>query len=752
LSARICSNYLPEVVFSSIHSGAIIMNNPKWRGSLLTWLLLLSFTQSFQIVMAVDRSKFRTCDQTSFCRRHRKSKPEPLKQFSVDASSMKFTVPTKERHKEEEQTDDIEKPGIWSSIFGSSDDKGSSKSRFVGPAPIFSARLVSSKEELQLTLHLQDNGISRIRVTETDEFIESLENFQTKTPRWTSDSLVLKGEEMKMVSHVDFLTKGSTDLQSYVDRLVLSSPSSSSETDNYVGFKFHENMILLRLDSFELHLLEDDQSQSLPTVSINAQNLMYFEQRRSYKHSTDNPHEVQRQAAALQKEESSTAQEDGNDNEKPKKEIVGYWEDGKAIYSDGSREDDDNDNVQEGAQMLQQEEEEDEDEVGLWEEKFQSHFDSKPNGPMSVGLDISFPKSQHLFGIPEHASETLLRTTIGENSHYSDPYRLYNLDVFEYELDETMALYGSIPFLVSHRVNEAKESSTVGVFWFNPTETFIDVYEETSSAGTGTHWMSESGIVDIFLLPGGNQPSKIYKQYASLTGYPYLPPTFALGYHQCRWNYRDENDALAVHTNFEKYDYPYDVLWLDIEHTDGKRYFTWDTHQFPNPIPMQKQIASQGRKMVTIVDPHIKRDNGYYIHKQATSKKMYIRDKDGKDFDGWCWPGSSSYPDFTNARVREWWAHQFHYSSYKGSTETLYTWNDMNEPSVFNGPEVSMQKDTLNLDNIEHREWHNLYGMTFHRATSEGLILRNKHMPSGATRPFVLSRSFFAGSQQYGPM
>ena len=32
--------------------------------------------------------------------------------------------------------------------------------------------------------------------------------------------------------------------------------------------------------------------------------------------------------------------------------------------------------------------------------------------------------------------------TAGESPKYSEPYRLYNLDVFEYELDETMALYG----------------------------------------------------------------------------------------------------------------------------------------------------------------------------------------------------------------------------------------------------------------------------------------------------------------------
>ncbi len=32
-----------------------------------------------------------------------------------------------------------------------------------------------------------------------------------------------------------------------------------------------------------------------------------------------------------------------------------------------------------------------------------------------------------------------------------DPYRLYNLDVFEYELDNRMALYGSIPLMLAHK-------------------------------------------------------------------------------------------------------------------------------------------------------------------------------------------------------------------------------------------------------------------------------------------------------------
>ena len=734
--------------------------NPVSQLSYRTLFTLALITSSnfisspFHFVNAVDHSKFRTCDQTSFCRRHRDSPPHHSRQFKVDASSIKFSFPgTKDNEKDSESTEGSrnKEGGIWNTLFGSLSPSSAPHREYLGPPPLLTALLNSndSREQLQMNIHLHDDGVARLRITETDQFIQSLENIQEKKHRWTSDELVLKEETMKSVKDgVEFIPNGNAEsnfkLKSYIHRLNSGEPT---DTNEYMALKYNNNSILIRLDSFEFHLFEDSkeaiENNDPPTVSINADNLMYFEQRRSHKHQPAS--NVNGNPKQFENEGVERLAKEKNENEK---EIVGYWEDGKAIYADGSREDDDNENDEEDEEM---DEDEEEDEEGLWEEKFQSHKDSKPYGPMSVGLDISFPKSNHLYGIPEHASQMRLQTTIGIASHYEEPYRLYNLDVFEYELDETMALYGSIPFLVSHRVAQMNQrSSSVGVFWFNPTETFIDVFSTSKISGTGTHWMSESGIIDIFLLPGLTQPSRIYEQYASLTGYPYLPPSFALGYHQCRWNYRDENDALTVHANFEKYDYPYDVLWLDIEHTDGKRYFTWDKSLFPNPEQMQEKIASQGRKMVTIVDPHIKRDSSYYVHNEATSKKLYIKDKDGKDFDGWCWPGSSSYPDFTSSKVREWWATQFFYKNYKGSTPSLYTWNDMNEPSVFNGPEVSMQKDNLNLENIEHREWHNLYGMTFHRATAEGLVLRN--IDDTPTRPFVLSRSFFAGSQQYGPM
>lgn len=42
-----------------------------------------------------------------------------------------------------------------------------------------------------------------------------------------------------------------------------------------------------------------------------------------------------------------------------------------------------------------------------------------------------------------------------------------------------------------------------------------------------THWIAESGIVDLFLMPGPG-PDDVAKQYYALTGRPQLPPLFAL--------------------------------------------------------------------------------------------------------------------------------------------------------------------------------------------------------------------------------
>ncbi len=243
-------------------------------------------------------------------------------------------------------------------------------------------------------------------------------------------------------------------------------------------------------------------------------------------------------------------------------------------------------------------------------------------------MDFTFHNTEHVYGIPEHASDLALKETkyvpyttvafvtniLSGNNIDSDPYRLYNADVFEYELGNPMALYGSVPYLISH-----DKQKTQGMFWMNSAETWIDiskpaltsVFSVLSAAVTRlqstpqveTHWFSESGVIDVFFILGP-KPYDVFRQYSLLTGSIPLPPLFSIAYHQCRWNYKDETDVQKVDTGFDEHDIPYDVLWLDIEHTDSKKYFTWDKNHFPTPEKMQRDIALKHRKVITYTQPH----------------------------------------------------------------------------------------------------------------------------------------------------
>uniref|UniRef100_A0A8C4GXQ4 Glucosidase, alpha; neutral C n=1 Tax=Dicentrarchus labrax TaxID=13489 RepID=A0A8C4GXQ4_DICLA len=365
-------------------------------------------------------------------------------------------------------------------------------------------------------------------------------------------------------------------------------------------------------------------------------------------------------------------------------------------------------------------------------------------GPSSIGSDFCFHEFSHVYGLPEHADSLQLRDT-----RHGEPYRLYNLDVFAYELYSRLGLYGSVPLLVAH-----KPDRTLGVFWLNASETFVNVlfhellvYSQRKriQPRTDVHWLSESGVIDCVVLLGPS-PQQLFSQYAQLTGYQALPPLFALGYHQCRWNYNDEADVKAVDAGFDRHDIPYDVIWLDIEHTDGKRYFTWDSALFPEPASLQHHLEKKRRKLVVINDPHIKTDPDWSLYREARDGGHFVKDREGKIYQGSCWPGNSSYLDFSSPDTRSWYSRCFRLDKYQGSTPSLFVWNDMNEPSVFDGPEQTMPKDAVHYGGWEHRELHNLYGFYQHMATVEGLITRS----GGLERPFVLSRSFFAGSQRLG--
>ena len=243
---------------------------------------------------------------------------------------------------------------------------------------------------------------------------------------------------------------------------------------------------------------------------------------------------------------------------------------------------------------------------------------------MSIGMDFSFVDFNHVYGIPEHADSYSLKDTKG----HSDPYRLYNTDVFEYELDSPMALYGSVPMMIAHSTRR-----TIGLLWLNPSETWIDI--ETKDQNKQTHWISETGVVDVYLMVGETF-TKVMEQNANLTGTPFLPPIYSIGYHQSRWNYFSENEVLQVDDKFDDYNIPVDAIWLDVEYTEGrlKKYFTWDPINFADPQKLTSTLNAKGRRLITIIDPHLKKHVGYPVFKEAQHNHYLVKTKNSQDYEG----------------------------------------------------------------------------------------------------------------------
>ncbi|CAE8591126.1 unnamed protein product [Polarella glacialis] len=327
----------------------------------------------------------------------------------------------------------------------------------------------------------------------------------------------------------------------------------------------------------------------------------------------------------------------------------------------------------------------------LWQESFGGHTDTKPRGPAAVGVDVFFEDAVEVYGLAEHAAGLGL----AEN-RFDEPYRFFNLDVFEYALNKPMALYGAVPLVTA--LHKSANPTVSGFFFSNPSEGFVKVEaskkKKKGASGIDSWWLFESGVLDVFFFMGPT-PENVLEQYHTVTGFPRMPPLATLGKHQSRWNYVDVEDAVGVNRKFDQHDIPYDVLWLDIEHTDGKKYFTWHPSHFANPGTLLDALEASKRHLVTIVDPHIKKDAGYDVYNKIKNHDYFTKTKDGGLYDGWCWPGTSSYPDFCNPAVRGLWATFFKMDYYPHNRVDLWTWNDMNEPSVFNGPEVTMPRDNL---------------------------------------------------------
>jgi len=237
----------------------------------------------------------------------------------------------------------------------------------------------------------------------------------------------------------------------------------------------------------------------------------------------------------------------------------------------------------------------------------------------------------------------------------------------------------------------------------------------------------------------------VLDRYTELTGRPGLPPRWALGYHQSRWGYKTEADVREVVDGYQALELPLSAVHLDIDYMDGYRVFTFDRSRFPDPGALASDLAASGVRLVTIVDPGVKVDDGYDVYRQGLDGGRFCVDGKGRTVEGVVWPGRVAFPDFTAPGTRRWWAGYYRLLTDAGIAGI---WHDMNEPasiSLLGDPSLELStRHDFDGRGGDHAEGHNLYGLLMNRAGHEGLSAARPQR-----RPFIVSRSGWAGMQRW---
>lgn len=126
---------------------------------------------------------------------------------------------------------------------------------------------------------------------------------------------------------------------------------------------------------------------------------------------------------------------------------------------------------------------------------------------------------------------------------------------------------------------------------------------------TGTFFASEATAFRNVYLVLGDTPAEVLQGYAELTGFPHLPPLWALGYQQSHRTLGGKEEILGEARTFREKKLPCDTLiylgtgFCPSGWNTGHGSFTFNADAFPDPAAMIGQLHEEHFKVVVHVVP-----------------------------------------------------------------------------------------------------------------------------------------------------
>lgn len=298
--------------------------------------------------------------------------------------------------------------------------------------------------------------------------------------------------------------------------------------------------------------------------------------------------------------------------------------------------------------------------------------------------------------------------------------------------------YGGVPLWYGLRNGHA-----YGIFFDDTSLGEINVGQASSSY---VYFQNLGAQVDYYVF-GGPSMAQILDRYTELTGRPFMPPKWAIGYQQCRWSYTPQSEVLSIANEFRTRSIPCDVMYLDIDYMPGARALTFNSSTFPTPAAMCTTLHAQGFQVVANISPFLIADDPRYS--AARTAGHLLRKADGNVLTGWhdYWyfvggagTGSLSWIDFSRTATRFWWQSQ-HTSFLNNGIDGI--WNDLNEPDELGGAWPADVKYDFDGAPVNHNKTSTQYCLLQTDFSYDTLAAHY-----GNRRPFVLSRASYAGMQR----
>lgn len=244
-----------------------------------------------------------------------------------------------------------------------------------------------------------------------------------------------------------------------------------------------------------------------------------------------------------------------------------------------------------------------------------------------------------------------------------------------------------------------------------------------------------------YLVVAGSDYPDLIDNFTQLTGRQPLPPRWTFGNFASRFGYHTEQETRDTVDKFINQDFPLDAVVLDLYWfgPDVKGHMgnlDWDRQAFPEPEKMIADFQQLGVNTVVITEPFILTTSNKWADAVKNQALATNHADEPRKFDFFF--GNTGLVDVFNEQGQAWFS-QFYQRLY-GQGVTGW-WGDLGEPEVH-------PADALhNLDGViaTGDEIHNAYG---HKWAE--LVYQTQRKIAPETRPMLMMRSGFVGSQRYG--